>query len=59
MLDHATLTFTLTRNYIHDKIVITNTRAIAQLVEHLVYTRANVFSEESIMQSTEFILVKN
>lgn len=35
--------FILTINYLHDKICITSTRAIAQLVEHLVYTRANVF----------------
>lgn len=28
---------------LHDNICITSTRAIAQLVEHLVYTCANVF----------------
>lgn len=39
----------LTRNYLHDTICITSKaiRAIAQLVEHLVYTRANVFQGNS------------
>ena len=43
ILDHGI--FILTRNLIHDKIknVSQALRAIAQLVEHLVYTRANVF----------------
>ena len=39
--------FILTRNYLHNMICITNTRAIAQLVEHLVYTCANVFQRSS------------
>lgn len=44
MSDHGI--FILTRDYLHDKIGITSKqaiRAVAQLVEHLVYTRANVF----------------
>jgi hypothetical protein len=48
ILDHGIVImriFILTRNYLHNKIYITlqALRAIAQLVEHLVYTRADVF----------------
>ena len=37
----------LTKNWLHAKLCSTNTRAIAQLVEHLVYTCANVFQGSS------------
>uniref|UniRef100_A0A7N0UJI1 Uncharacterized protein n=1 Tax=Kalanchoe fedtschenkoi TaxID=63787 RepID=A0A7N0UJI1_KALFE len=43
MLNHRILILILTRNYLHNKIDITSTRAIAQLVEQLVYTCAKVF----------------
>ncbi len=47
MLDHGI--FILTRNYLHDKICITSTRAIAQLGRAPRLHARQCFSGESIM----------
>ena len=53
--------FILTRNYLHNKIYITlqALRAIAQLVEHLVYTRADVFQGSPSWNQKKLILLTN
>lgn len=57
MLDHVI--FILTRNYLHVKICITSIRAIAQLGRAPRLHARQCFSEESIMESKDLILLKN
>ena len=59
MLDHIILIFILTRNYQHDKICITNTRAIAQLGRAPRLHVRQCFSEESIIHSKDLIFLRN